>query len=219
VGAAGGRQGNAEQTLQGAAHLAVGEAGLLVQLDHGGLGIGAELGRGSSQGVGRLQRVAALDASPAAAAVADVDVELAVDRPPRDLDLVLSVDVGLLDGAAAVGARAGQRRVAGLGDLLGGRREAVGLGAVVGPRLAAGLPWREQRRPLGEGGGLALSGPALVVEQSGQALHLGAQVIQLPLEPLTARAERFGHAVSIGSYGAGSRSRLRPTGRALSQYQ
>jgi hypothetical protein len=48
--------------------------------------------------------MSALNAPAAVPTTADVDVELAVDRLPWDLDLVLLIDVRFLDGAAAAGA-------------------------------------------------------------------------------------------------------------------
>jgi hypothetical protein len=84
-------------------HLAVGQAFLLVQFDDDGLGVGAPLRSGRPQGVGRLQRMAALDAAAAVAATADVDVELPVQGLARDLDLVLLGVVRLVHGAARVG--------------------------------------------------------------------------------------------------------------------
>jgi hypothetical protein len=53
--------------------------------------------------------VPALEALVAAAAAADMDVELALDGAARDLDLVLVGDVGFLDGPAAAGAGPRQR--------------------------------------------------------------------------------------------------------------
>src|SRR5262249_28327448 len=49
----------------------------------------------------------------ALATLPDVDVELPVDALARDLDLVLRGDMGFVEGAAAVGANAGQRRLVG----------------------------------------------------------------------------------------------------------
>ena len=43
---------DAEQALQAADDLAVGQATLLVEFDNGSLRIGSELGRGGTQGVG-----------------------------------------------------------------------------------------------------------------------------------------------------------------------
>jgi hypothetical protein len=48
--------------------------------------------------------MAPLNAAVAPAAPADVDVELPVNGPARDLDLELPGDVGLVEGAATVGA-------------------------------------------------------------------------------------------------------------------
>src|SRR6266542_2635223 len=112
------RQANAEQRLKDAADFAVRHAGLFVEFDDGGLGIGAELRRGGAECIGRLPRMPALHAASALLAAADVNVELALNRPPRNLDLVLLIDVRLLDVAAAVGALLGQWRLVDLVDLL-----------------------------------------------------------------------------------------------------
>ncbi len=117
--------------------------------------------------------MAALHAAATLPAAADVNVELTVDRPTRDLDLVLMVDVRLVDGTAAVGAGVGQRRLVGFVDLLG--RLAMGLGAVVLARLAAGLLRLRLGRPLGEGRRLAFPRPALFVEQASQVFDLSAE--------------------------------------------
>src|SRR5262245_5052105 len=97
-----------------------------------------------------------LDPAAAPTALADVDVELPVDGLARDLDLELLGDVGLVEGAAAVGADVGQRCLVNLVDLFGARWLAVGFGAVVFAGLAAGLLGLGRRLTLGEGGGLAL---------------------------------------------------------------
>jgi hypothetical protein len=76
----------------------------------------------------------------------------------RDLDLELLGDVGLVEGAAAVGADLGQRSLVELVDLLGAGRLAVGLGAVVLSGLATGFLGLVGGRSLGEGSGLALAG-------------------------------------------------------------
>ena len=98
---------DAEEAVQAAGDLAVGESALLVQLDDGRLRVGTQLGSGGPQGIGGLQRVPALEAPVAAAAANDMDVELAMDGPARDLDLVLVRDVGFLDRPAALGAARG----------------------------------------------------------------------------------------------------------------
>ena len=80
--------------------------------------------------------MASLEALVAAAAAADMDVELAVDGAARDLDLVLVRDVRFLDGPAASGADFGQGCFVGFVDAGGGL--AMGLGAIVRAGLAAG---------------------------------------------------------------------------------
>src|SRR5262249_15325908 len=158
VDAAATTEGDAEEALQAAGDLAVGQAGLLVEFDDGGLGIGPQWGGGGPEGVGGLQRMAPLHPAVALTALADVDVELPVDGPARDLDLELLGDVRLVERAAAVGAAVGQRRLVDLVDLLGGWRWAVGLGAIVLAGLAARLAGVRLGLALGKGPGLALTG-------------------------------------------------------------
>ena len=71
------RQGDPEESVEDRRHLDVGQAKGLVQHDHSGLSIGADLGGGGSQGVGGLQGVPPLNALAATTATADVDIELA----------------------------------------------------------------------------------------------------------------------------------------------
>ena len=107
MNAAAATEGDAEKALQTAGDLAVRQAGLLVEFDDGGLGVGSQLSRGGAKGVGRLQGMASLNAALAMTALADVDVELPVDRLARDLDLVLLGDVGFVERATTVGADLG----------------------------------------------------------------------------------------------------------------
>jgi hypothetical protein len=128
------------------------QAALLVQFDDGGLGVRSQLGGGGDAGIGRLQGMAPLNPTVAPTTRADVDVELAVNGPARDLDLELLGDVGLVEGAAAVGADVGEGRLVGFVDLVGPRRLAMGLGAVLFAGLAAGLLGLVGGPSLGEGG-------------------------------------------------------------------
>src|SRR5262249_46635056 len=118
-------EGDAEEASQAAGDLAVCGPGLLVEFDDRGLRIGPQWGGGSAKGVGRLEGMASVDPAAAPSALADVDVELAVDGPTRDLDLELLGDVGLVEGPPAVGADLGQRCLVDLVDLLGARRLAA----------------------------------------------------------------------------------------------
>ena len=59
---------------------AVRQTGIFVEIDDGGLGIGAKLTGCRSQGIGSLQGMSALDAALAAPAFADMHVELSLDR-------------------------------------------------------------------------------------------------------------------------------------------
>ena len=139
-------------------------------------------GGGGSEGVAGLQGMAALDATVTAPALADVDVELPVDRPARDLDLELAGHVGLVERAAAVGAGARQRRLVDLVHLFGLGWLAVCLGAVVGARPSAGLDGVVLGRSLGEGCGLALAVALGLPQQAGQALDLSFELCEAALE-------------------------------------
>jgi hypothetical protein len=125
--------------------------------------------------------MASLNPTVALAALADVDVELSVDGLARDLDLVLLGDVGLVQGAAAIGAAVRQRRLVNLIHLVGGGRLAVGLGAVVLAGLAAGLLGLARGLALGEGSGLALAGAGCLGELTAEAFGLGLQVAEASL--------------------------------------
>src|SRR5262249_52049709 len=182
VDAAAPAEPNAKEALQAASDLAVRQAAVLVEFDDRGLGIGSQLRRGGTEGVGRLQGMPSLNAALTPATLADVDVELPVNRPARDLDLELVGHAGFVERAAAVRADVGQRRFVNLIDLVGGGRLAVGLGAVVPAGLAAGLLGLARGLALGEGSGLALAGAGRVVELTAQALVLGLQVTESPLK-------------------------------------
>ena len=100
----------------------------------------------------------ALNAPGTTAAAADMDVELAVNRLAGDLDLVLLLDIGFLDGTATVRADIGQRGFVDLINLCRRQRRSMAFAAVVLARLATGLFGLWLGWPLGEGRGLALAG-------------------------------------------------------------
>jgi hypothetical protein len=177
---------DAEEAVEAADHLAVGEPALLVQFDDGGLGIGSELGSSGAEGVGRLQGMPSLDAAVTPAALADVDLKLPVDGLARDLDLELLGDVGFVERAAAVGASVWQGHLVGFIDLVGLRWLAVGFGAVIFAGPAPGPLGLAGGRSLGEGGRLALAGAGRVVELAAEALVLGSQVVEASLKGLAA---------------------------------
>src|SRR5580658_5081774 len=72
TGAAGYR--DAEQLIEGVGDFSVGHAGTLVEVDDGGLRVGAELALGGAGGGAGLQRMSAAHALAAPLAVAAVDV-------------------------------------------------------------------------------------------------------------------------------------------------
>src|SRR6516162_9065241 len=102
--------------------------------------------------------MAPLHAAVALTAPADVDVELPMNGLTRDFYLKLLGDVGLVEGAAAIGADVGQGRLVDLVDLFGAGGLAMGLGAVVLAGLTARPLGLVCGLALGEGGGLALAG-------------------------------------------------------------
>jgi hypothetical protein len=98
-----------------------------------------------------LQGMASLNSPVALTALADMDVELAMDGLAWDLNLELLGDVGFVEWAAAIRADVGQGRLVNLVDLFGAGRLAVGLGAVVLAGFAAWLLWIGFRIAFGEG--------------------------------------------------------------------
>jgi hypothetical protein len=130
--------------------------------------------------------MSALHPAMATTAGADVNVELAVNRPTRNLDLILLVGVRFLDRPAAVGTGIRQWRFVGFVDLLG--RLAVSLGAVVLAGFAAGLFGRRLGRSFGERRSLAFTGTPLLVEEAGELFDLGAEIGVLPLNTETSFA-------------------------------
>lgn len=117
--------------------------------------------------------MASLNAAMALTTLADMNVELPMNRLAWDLDLQLLGDMGFVEGSAAIRADMGQGRLVNFVDLVGGRRLAVGLGAIVLARLAAWLTRIELGLALGEGSGLAFAGASCLVELTTQAFVLG----------------------------------------------
>jgi hypothetical protein len=132
----------------------------------------------------------------------DVNVELAVDRLPWDLDLILLIDVGFVDLAAAVGASIGQGCLVDLVDSL--RRLAVGLGAVLLAGLASWFLGVRLGWSFGEGGGLTLASALLLFKQAGEAFDLGFQFGDAALQRLAAGTSEFVHEGKIAKCAARS---------------
>src|SRR5262249_12434661 len=129
-----------------------------------------------------------------------VDVELAVDRFARDLDLKLLGGVRLVERTTAVGAAVRQRCLVDLIDLFGAGRLAVGLGAVVLARLAARRLGLGDGLAFGEGGGLALAGAGRLVELAAEAFVLGVQVAEASLKGLAAGTRDGSHTLLYASH-------------------
>jgi hypothetical protein len=180
------------------------------------LGVGSQLSGSGAESVGRLQGVAPLHPAVALTALADVDVELAVNGLARDLDLELLGDVRLVERTAAVGAAVRQGRLVNLVDLFGGRWLTVGLRAVVLAGLASRLLGLVGGLALGEGGGLALAGAGRLVKLAAEALVFGLQVTEASLKGLAAGTRDGFHASIIG--GAGATAAL-PRSRRMDQFE
>ena len=156
------RQPDAEERVEQHADLAVREPGVLVEVDDGRLGVGAELAGAAPQRVGGLQRVPPPHPLAAAVAMADVNVEPAVDRLAGDLGLVLVFD-GVRHRRPAARAPPRER---GLQDLIDhGRDRAEGLRAVALAGLAAGRLRVGLGRALGKRRGLTLAAAAELLDQ------------------------------------------------------
>ena len=132
---------------------------------------------GGTESVRSLQRMASLNPAVALTALADVDVELSVDRLARNLHLELLSNVGFVEWAAAIRADIGQRCLVNLVNLFGSRWLAVPLGAIVLARLAAGFARVWLGLTLGEGSGLALAGAGCFVKLTAEPFVLGLQVV------------------------------------------
>ena len=121
--------------------------------------------------------MASLNPTVALTTLANVDVELPVERLAWNLDLELLGNVGFVERAAAVRADVGQRCLVDFVNLFGGRWLAVGLGAVVLARLAAWLTRIELGLAFGEGSSLAFAGAGSLVELTAEAFVLGLKVV------------------------------------------
>src|SRR5262249_651208 len=117
--------------------------------------------------------MASLNSAVALTALADVDVELAVNGLARNLHLELLGDVGFVEKSAAVGTAFRQLCPLDLLHLFRPGWLTVSLGAIVLARLAAGLARIELGLDLGEGSGLAFAGAGCLVELTAEALVLG----------------------------------------------
>ena len=191
------RQADTEQGLKDAADFTMRHAGLLVEFNDGGLSIGAKLGGRGAERIGSLQGMSALHASSALLATADVNVELTMNGPTRNLDLVLLVDVCLVNRAAAIGTSVWQRRFVGFVDLFG--RLAMRFDAIVLAWLSARLLRLRLGRPLGEGSSLAFARPTLLFEQARQTFDLSSELGDFAFEADTVKAWCFDHTFTVAA--------------------
>lgn len=120
-------------------------------------GLRPQMRAGGAERVGRLARVASLDAAAAIAAFADMHGEAphvrAHDRP---LFLNLCGHAGFAEAAPARGAGGRQWHVDRFVDRR--RRNTMRVSAVMSPGTTTAWPWRWRRRTLRKRGGLTLAG-------------------------------------------------------------
>ena len=172
------------------------EPRVLVQLHRQRLGIGADLAGARSQCIRGLQRMTTLHPRLATTALSNVNVELAMNHPPRDLGLILLGDSRLPDfGAAAGRATPRQRRFVYFIDMRG-RRSTLVRPVVVSAFASRTLGIR-LRRPFGEWRRLPLARP----RQRLQFCQPGLQFSDLPITRQTTRTASIRrvivHAVSF----------------------
>ena len=183
------RQGDPEEGVENRRHLDVGQPKGLVQQDHSGLSLGADLGGGGSQGVGGLQGVPPLNALAATTATADVDVELADQGTSRDFRLILCGNLCFPDGATAPRARVRQGCLQDLIDSCGAGGQAVAVAPVGRAGFAAGRLGLWLGRPLGEGCGLAFGLALSLVEAGAGPLRVRVGGVRSPGEGVRSPGE------------------------------
>ena len=143
-----------------------------------------------------------------------MDVELAVDWPPRDFNLELLSAMGLVNRTTAVGAIISKRGFMDLVDLLGWW--AVRVGTVLGTGFTAGFLRFFLRRSLGERSGLAFAGTPLLVEQAGQALDLNFEISDAALQ---ASDDLVTLLASWAGGGFHAKSITEPSGRSCASFK
>ena len=144
--------------MKSVGNFSVRHAGTLVEIDNGGLGVGAELALGGAGRITGLQLMSATQMLAALAAMAAVDVEFADDGLARDVGLELRVEMILDDRSAALGTLIGQGRLKGFIDAFGRRRFAMSVVAVLLTLFAARLLGPFLGFAFGEGGSLSFGG-------------------------------------------------------------
>jgi len=169
------RDGQAKALAKQPGDLAKRHADLFVEDDRPRHRQRAELTAGRSEGIGRLQRMAALHAPATRGAVTDRDMKGADNRPhDGEIFLILSGVVRQRDGATTVGTRGGERRVMPLIHVR--RRSAMCLAFIRRARFAAGSS------------GLAARGAAR--ERCGLPMQRTSRFVEVILEPIDLLAKR-----------------------------
>jgi hypothetical protein len=111
------------------------QAGMFVEIDDGRLRVGTELAGSGTEGIGRLERMPALNRLAAARTNAAVNVELPHDRLAGNFGLLLLIDVSFLNVAAAFGTGVGKRRFQLLVDVLRRRHGPMSMPGRAGVRV------------------------------------------------------------------------------------
>jgi hypothetical protein len=181
TGAAGHVDG--KELVESVGDFAVRQAGVLVEIDDSGLGIGAELALGGAGSVTGLQGMPTAARLAALGTVAAMDAELPVERLSWEFRLKLFVAVGLDKAAATDRALFGE---GGLQDFIRwlGRRRPMTVFAVLGATLATRLLGLLFGLVCGERGRLPLGGPLGGVETLLEFTH---GLLELFDEPIALR--------------------------------
>ena len=148
-----------------------------LRMQHGGERhrLRPELRRGRAQGIGRLQAMSALHATPARAATANLDGERAHDRThDGKIFLILLGDAEAAQRSLTL--RAGRRQVGVIAFVNMRGDGAMGFAPIRSARPPAGTSWRSRRGAARERGRLAI--------------HLAPRVIELIFEVLDLLAQR-----------------------------
>src|SRR5262249_21222152 len=169
-------QVDAVGAFQQVSNLAIGKAAVLVEIGDRGLGIGADLAGGGTDGIGSLQAMTAAHTTTATAASSLVNADFSANGLDGNLFLKLEIDLVILrDVAAAMGTAVGQERFEGFVDVLVGRRGAMAMLAIVGtagpgsgPRLFLGLAPRKRC-------GLSLASALRLFELSLETIAFGLE--------------------------------------------
>ena len=184
------RHRQAEAIREHRLDLAERQSELLIETRRDGQGLRAELHGRRADGVGGLERMAALQAAAASTTPTDVHIESAHHRPHRrQILLILRRHMGVVDRSTALRAGRGHRHVLHVIDERGGRPLAVT--PMRRSRPASRSARMGRTHAFREGGGLTKPRAARGLQLAAQPLDLAAQPIALTLGPFEIEAQSF----------------------------